>query len=114
MDFDQELKEILRRVDPPEGFGARLQARLDQERDRRFPASSKRRSVLPRWLAAGVMAATIGALAIGLGTYRNSRVAGERAQGIRARQELMLAVRIASQKANVARTAVQQTSIDVR
>ncbi|MEO8217805.1 MAG: hypothetical protein ABI718_12050 [Acidobacteriota bacterium] len=116
MDLEQELKQALRRVDPPEGFVERVLVRIENESSATVSQNSfgPFPRLVPRWVATGLLAASIGAVALGLGTYRINRLAGERAEGIRARQELLLAVRIASQKTNLARTAVQKTSFELR
>lgn len=76
MNLESELKDVLRRADPPDGFADRVMRNVETgfgpSRSRLKPAAT---------LAAGILiAATLGGL------------------GIHARNELLTAMRIASQK----------------
>jgi len=84
MSLESDLKEVLRRVDPPEGFAARVMSKVGDSRPR---LSGQRKAVAPwkRALAAAVLLAiTIG----GWGIHET----------LRARNELLTAMRIASEK----------------
>ena len=88
MNLESELKEALRRVDPPSGFTKRVMKRVEDGRSGRA-----RLPVLQRALAASVLIA----LAIGgWGVHET----------LRARNELLTAMRIASQKVAHAQQAV--------
>jgi hypothetical protein len=77
MNLDQELRAALRRTDPPPGFADRVTARSSPRREHyRFAA----------WAAAA------GLLLAGALEYRR------RAEGERARNETMLALRIAARE----------------
>jgi len=83
MNLESELKEVLRRVDPPSGFSKRVMKRVEDRRSRL--SGQARLPVLQRALAASVLIA----LAIGgWGVHET----------LRARNELLTAMRIASQK----------------
>jgi len=83
MSLESDLKAVLRRTDPPEGFAARVMSKVEDSRPR---LSGRRRAVvLHRAIAAAVLLAiTIG----GWGIHET----------LRARNELLTAMRIASQK----------------
>ncbi|PYQ56964.1 MAG: hypothetical protein DMF58_19440 [Acidobacteria bacterium] len=80
MNLESELRDVLRRVDPPPGFAQRVWSRLSVGS---APAESRR--YVPRALAA---AALISIAVGGWGVHET----------LRARSELLTAMRIASQK----------------
>lgn len=75
MDFESEVKAVLRRVDPPPGFADRVMRRVERRRPRR---------ILRSLAAATLIAVAVG----GWGVHVT----------LRARNELLTAMRIASQK----------------
>jgi hypothetical protein len=79
--LDDELKHALRREAPPPGFAGRVLAQVDSRRNRR------------PWWAAAIAAGVL--LAGGLEFEHQRRV---RAQGELAKQQVMLALRITSNK----------------
>jgi hypothetical protein len=79
--LDDELKQALEREDPPPGFAARVLAQVESRRNHR------------RWWTAAIAAALM--LAGGLEFERERRI---RAQGERAKQQVILALRITSHK----------------
>ena len=104
--FEEELKNALLRHEPPDGFADRVLARTAKQA--RGPHG--RRNwwgvfTLPvlRWAA---VAAVSAALIIGGLHYHN--VQRERAEGEAAKDQLMLALRIAGSKLQLARSKVQQ------
>lgn len=122
--FDDELKLALRREDPPEGFVERLMARIaEAETAAAAPASpgrSRLRALLGffdppqlRWAMAGALACLVLFSALGVHRYRESRrLMLEAAQGEAAKEQLIFAMKVASEKLNVAQRKVQQTVSD--
>ena len=90
-DFEQELRSALRLEEPPSGFAARVMARTAAK-----PAP--RRS---GWLAAAIAACLL--LSMGGFEYRQYR-------GRKAKQELLLALEIASGKLNIAQKKINDLS----
>jgi len=87
MNLESELKEVLRRVNPPSGFSKRVMRSVG-------PASAGRlKSARTRALAAAAM------LALAIGGWGVHET-------LRARNELLTAMRIASQKVAHAQQAV--------
>jgi len=106
---ESALRNALRRREAPEGFADRVWARV-AEPDSRKPIGTRRESwlrifavPLARWAAA---AAVCVALVVGGIYYRN--VQRERAQGEAAKQQLILALRIAGSKLQVAKSKIHQ------
>ena len=75
MNLESGLRDVLRRVDPPDGFADRVMERVERRRPRRR---------LQAMAAAVLIAITVG----GWGVHET----------LRARNELLTAMRIASQK----------------
>jgi hypothetical protein len=88
--LDDELKQALRRHEPPEGFADRVLAAV--------PARSARR-ILPRWFAA---AAAVVLIAGGAG-YEHRRQVRE---GEQAKEQVMLALRITGSKLKIVKEKV--------
>ena len=87
--LDEELKRALAREDPPPGFGDRVLGR------------TRRKVVaIPRWFAA---AAALILIAGGSYGYRWQ-------QGMAAKREVMLAMRIASAKVSHVQTVVRESA----
>ncbi|HTS34180.1 MAG TPA: anti-sigma factor [Candidatus Solibacter sp.] len=114
---ENELKHALRRREPPEGFAERVLARVEQEGTRK--TQKARESLLDfftrpilRWATVGAMCAV---LVAGGFYYRHGqelRAQRERAQGEAAKQQLMLALRIAGSKLQIAKAKVIETSVE--
>jgi len=114
-DFENELRRALRRVDPPPGFAERVMRALPDQRPtatvtpidvvRATPrASFWRRVSTPAALAASLVVAVM------LGQHVAIQHAEEEQRaGLAARQELMQALRLTSQKLDDAYQAVQGT-----
>ena len=107
---DQELKNALQRQEAPKGFSDRVLARLAQQ----GPAAKPRASWLNvftqpfvRWATAAAMCAAL--IAGGL-YYRQVQIKAERerAQGEAAKQQLVLALRIAGSKLQLAKAKVNE------
>jgi cobalamin biosynthesis protein CobD/CbiB len=86
-EFDDLLRQALRRTQPPGGFARRV---LRKAAGRRFPVS--------KWLGAAVAASLL--LFVGGMQYR-------RYQGEKAKQQLMMAVEITAQKITLVRRNLQ-------
>jgi hypothetical protein len=80
MNLESELKAVLRRVDPPEGFAEWVMARVGPASAGRLKPARTRRALA----AAGLIAIALG----GWGMHAT----------LRARNELLTAMRIASEK----------------
>ena len=105
---NQELKGALRRCEPPGGFTERVLTRIAAEEAAQSapPRESWLRfftQSLVRWAAAVALA---GALIAGGIQYR--RVQRERAEGEAAKRQLMLALRIAGKKLQLAKAKVNE------
>lgn len=85
MSFESELRDALRRKPAPAGFTASVMASLDA------PPRASRRWAIAKFAAAAMLAVTIG------GTW-TIHIIEERREGERAKAQLMLALRITSQK----------------
>jgi negative regulator of sigma E activity len=110
--FEDELRRRLRPVDAPEGFAERLMAALPVERkptqDLKIVAL-KPRAARPSLRDFGMPAALAASLmvAVFLGVHEaNDRALREEQRGIAASQELMQALRVTSQKLDLAYEAV--------
>src|SRR5690348_4475635 len=99
-DFEQQLREALRPVDPEAGFEQRVMARVARE-----PARSRTR--LMRWAGALALAASVAFAAI-LGAHQWQERREER--GLEARRQLIEALRVTGEKLDVAYQAVNRES----
>jgi len=90
-DFEHELRSALRREDAPSGFAARVMAHTAAR------AAPRRAG----WLAAAIAACLL--LSVGGFEYHQYR-------GRKAKQELLLALEIASEKLNVVQKKVSAVS----
>ncbi|MBK8315762.1 MAG: hypothetical protein IPL01_17840 [Acidobacteria bacterium] len=122
--FDDELKVALRSEEPSAGFTERLMARVDDLQSTRQQNNQKireKRSVLRMilelfnpgqvsWAMASALAGLMVFSAFGVIRYReNQRLLLEAAQGEAAKEQLIFAMKIASEKLNVAQKRVQAT-----
>jgi negative regulator of sigma E activity len=129
-DLERELATALRRHEPPDDFAARVMARIAEESPavpvearsetitwwQRFTAFWQMPSSLQwgPWATAGALAC----LLVMFGTYRYrehqrleaERIAFEQAEGERAKEQVILALQIASAKLNVAQRKVRESS----
>jgi len=104
--LEDALRNAIRREDAPEGFALRVLARADQQN----PAHEARTSWLSifsqplvRWVAFATVSIC---LVIGGVHYRNLQ--RQRIQGEAAKQQLMLALRIAGSKLQLAKSKVNE------
>ena len=101
--FEEQLKNALRRESPASGFASRVQARVAREAHRKNP----RRNWFPRlrWAIAIVV------LCVGLlGGLEYQHMREEKARGEAARQQVMVALRLASSKIQFVQSKVQHLS----
>ena len=106
--LDDALKNAVRRQDPPAGFAEQVLARVAEPGP--IPHSVSREpwfrffsQSLLRWAA---LAAVSASLIVGTVHYRNLQE--ERSQGEAAKQQLMLALRIAGSKLQLAKAKVNE------
>lgn len=97
MNLDQELKAALARTGVPPGFTERAIARVKLAGSRRWSARGLMR------LAAGMVLITV----VGLGTYEY-RAGQRRVEGEQARQQLLLALQITADKADIVRRTIHE------
>lgn len=103
MNPDARLRRALVPVDPPEGFAHRVRARIEREAR---PAPRRQAGRLVRW---GALAATVFAV---LGGSLAWREYDQRRQAFAARDQVLLALQIASRELNsVHRRVVRPTAI---
>jgi hypothetical protein len=106
--FEDELRRRLRPVDAPEGFADRLMAALPPVQRPKVVAlepRAARRSSHPFGMPFAIAASLM--VSVFLGVYAaNVRMHREEQQGIAASQELMQALRVTSQKLDLAYEAV--------
>ena len=117
--FEDELKHALRREEPSPDFTDRVMARITelqrQEKSREKTEWWKKlaeffRPATMKWAMAGAIVCLLMFAAFGLHRYReHQRAIAEMAEGERAKEQVMLAMRIASAKLNVAQKKVQQS-----
>jgi hypothetical protein len=101
IDLEKELRAALRPVEPDEGFGERLRARIDGE-SRRAP---RRPPVKLLWVPAALAAS----LLVSVLAVREWELARER-QGLEARRQLIEALRVAGEKLDLACRGVSDAS----
>jgi hypothetical protein len=120
--FEEELKQALRREEPSPDFTDRVMARIarlpqtqEQEKEREHVGWLKRLVAFfeppaMKWAMAGAMACLLVFAGIAIHNARERRRAIEIAEGERAKEQVMLAMRIASAKLNVAQKKVRESS----
>ena len=99
MDIESDLKRALQRESPPEGFAQRVMARVGERRPRR--SGQARRLSSMRAVAAGLL---LTAIVGGWAAHQEIR----RREGERARDEVMLALRIAGAKVHNAQEQIRE------
>lgn len=105
--LEDELRRRLRAVDPPEGFLERLRAALPPEQRPTVVAFNPRAARPARQfgLPAALAASLLGAVFFGM-HVANERTLRQEQEGIAASQQLMQALRVTSQKLDLAYEAV--------
>ena len=96
-DFEQQLRDALRPVDPAEGFDERVMARMAGERQRT-------RSRTTRWVSLAVAASMAFAAILGTHQWQMHR----EQQGLEARRQLLEALRVTGEKLDLAYQAVNR------
>lgn len=120
-DFDDELRQALRRKEPSPDFADRVMARIaeiqKQEKPREKTDWLRKLTEFfqpPRmkWAMAGAMAVVLVIAGFGVHYRRENerRRLAEIAEGERAKEQVILAMRIASAKLNVAHKKVRETA----
>ena len=99
--LENELRNAMKRDEPPEGFAERVLARTAETRQA-LPISIFRRPTF-RWALAGAMCVLLAVAGI---EYRQAKQ--EQARGEDAKAQLMLALRITANKLQLAQEKVQQ------
>jgi len=100
--LEDELKNALRRIDPPEDFTARTLLKINNESQR------TRFSFFPAWSLHWAFAAVAFLLlVVGLSAQQH-RAREEQRRGEEAKEQLMLALRIAGGKLQIVQAKVQQ------
>ena len=118
MPIDNELKKALRRQESPEGFADRVLARVAEQKPAPRKAMSNPWSrifspPLVRWTAfAAISACLVGG--VRFAEVQHAKAVRERAEGEAAKQQLMLALRIAGSKLQLAKSKVDQLNTDQR
>jgi hypothetical protein len=101
--LDDELRNAMRREEPPEGFAGRVLARVQEKKQSAWTGIFGSRAL--RWALAGAMC-----LALVIASVEYKRAQDERARGEAAKQQLMLALRITADKLQFAQEKVQHSS----
>jgi len=120
--FEDELKLALRREEPSPGFTDRVMARIaelqrqEKSREKTYWLRRLMEFFQPprmKWAMAGAMAGVL--LIAGFGVHRSRenerRRLAEIAEGERAKEQVMLAMRIASAKLNIVQKKVHEAAI---
>jgi len=98
-DFEQQLRDALRPVDPEEGFDQRVMARIAQER-------SRSRTKITRWASVALAASVLFVAVLGAHQWQLRR----EQEGLEARKQLIEALRLTGEKLDVAYQAVNRES----
>ena len=93
MDIDRELRTVLQRQRPDAGFSERVMAAVREADNQRLTTGN----LTQRWRAWRAVAAAA-VLTAFLGGWAAHEAAERRAEGQRAREEVLLALRITSEK----------------
>ena len=99
MNIEDDLKRVLRRESPPAGFASRVLQRIEQGETSNSPTAPTKR----RWWRAVAASLTLTAI---LGAW-GAREIHERREGERAKEEVLLALRIAGEKVRYAQHEVR-------
>jgi hypothetical protein len=102
--LERELQDALRREEPSGDFTARVLARVEQEKHRQSWWSKWFATPRLRWVTAMVLCVVLAGGVV----YEREQV--RRAEGEAAREQVMLALRIAGTKVKFAQARVQQIS----
>ncbi len=103
MNLDKDLAGALRHKAPSTGFANRVMERIDGS------AASRRRTIRIRVLRSAMAAGLAMVIATGVWLQQQQDERIERAQGEAAKKLALIALHIASEKANLARDQVRRT-----
>lgn len=96
-DFENQLRDALRPVEPEEGFEQRVMARIARE-------ESRRRTKVTRWISVALAASVAFAAIIGTHQWQLRR----EQEGLEARKQLLEALRVTGEKLDLAYQAVNR------
>lgn len=96
-DFEQQLREALRPVEPEEGFEQRVMARIASE-------GSRRRAKVTRWVSVALAASVAFAAIVGTRQWQERR----EQEGLEARRQLLEALQLTGEKLDLAYQAVNR------
>jgi hypothetical protein len=99
-ELEKRIARALAPVDPPAGFADRVLAALPKEREAIAATPRPRRWWMPASLAASLLAALL--------VHRQIELHTEARAGLEARQQLLEALRVTSDKLDIAWQAVQE------
>lgn len=102
-DFEEQLREALRSVEPDEGFEHRVMARIGRE-------PTRSRAKVTRWVSVALAASMGFAAIIGTRAWQERR----EQEGLEARKQLIEALRLTGEKLDVAYQAVNRESKPTR
>jgi hypothetical protein len=96
-DFEQQLRDALRPVEPEEGFEQRVMARI-------APDGSRRRTKVTRWVSVALAASVASATIVGAYQWQVRR----EQEGLEARRQLLEALQLTGEKLDLAYQAVNR------
>ena len=99
-DFEDQLRDALRPIDPDAGFAQRVMSRIENE-----PHSPRAPSAGFRWLAAALAAS----LVLGVAVIHERQLRREQ-EGLGARKQLIEALRVTGEKLDLAYQVVNSES----
>jgi hypothetical protein len=99
--LDDELRNAMRREEPPEGFVERVLAKVPATNQDKWTSLFAWRGL--KWALAGAMC-----LGLAAAVVEHQRAQEEQARGMAAKAQLMLALRITSYKLQFAQAKVQR------
>jgi hypothetical protein len=108
--FDEELKNALRRVEPPDGFAERVMARTRTEARPARGLAERLRGLFRPWPVRWATALAVTCLLLVIGTSTYQKHEQRRIEGEMAGKQARLALRIASAKLNAALRDAAQPS----
>ena len=111
-DLEERLRSALQRTEPPAGFAERVQARVRTQSARAPRWTEALNAFLHSFRLRWVGAVATVCLLVALGVWHHAREQRLRAQGERAREQALQALRIASVKLNQVKKIVQQADQD--
>ena len=115
---EDALKRALPRQSAPEGFAERVLARLAEQNSAEFERGYRDcwwlvfTQPLARWATAAALTAALVAGGLHYRQVQYDKAERERAEGEAAKQRLMLALRIASSKLQLAKSKVNEINTD--